>query len=500
MGDGHHLAKHDGGVAVQERNAGQTLAGLEVVHHQGLSGLEHDLSHLVSLQGVGLLHLLATGLLADLPVDLGDTAGGAAAAHEADGGVAGLDLAGDVQSLDLGGEVLDGLQGGVGLQDHDVTGAGQVVLVQTLDVHADVVARAGLVHALVVHLHGEHLAGAGVGSGMGGHEDDFLTGLDDALLDAASQHITNTLDLVGAGDGETHGGVGLALGHGDEVVQGVEEGVDVAGVALLVDHVHAVPPAHVSGLGDQVVSLPAGDGEDGHALLNEVRLPPDAGEHVLHLIADLNVALLLVAGDIGIHLVHANNELLDTEQVDQASVLASLALDLSGLVVTLLDGGGEVTVSGHHEQAHVSLSGTGNHVLNEIPVAGGVDDGVMPVVSEELLGGARNGHTTLALLLLPVHVEGEGEGLLAEGSGLFLELLQLTLGDAAELEQQAASRSGLATIDVAADDCRNIVARAESKLEHVAHTKGGCSWQLQHTQDAHRWTDGACRRWPLRLR
>ncbi len=62
-------------------------------------------------------------------------------------------------------------------------------------------------------------------------------------------------------------------------------------------------------------------------------------------------------------------------------------------------------------------------------MARSIDDGVVPFVGKELLGGAGNGHTTLALLLLPVHVEGEGEGGLAKVGGLFLELLELTLGD-----------------------------------------------------------------------
>ena len=34
----------------------------------------------------------------------------------------------------------------------------------------------------------------------------------------------------------------------------------------------------------------------------------------------------------------------------------------------------------------------------------GINDGVVPLVGEELLGGAGDGHTTCALLLLGVHV------------------------------------------------------------------------------------------------
>ena len=119
-----HLPEHDGGVAVEEGDAGEALAVLEGVHDQGLLGLEHDLRDLVGLEGVGVLHLLPAGLLADLEVDLGHAAGGAAAAHKADGGVAALELAGEVEGLDLGGEVLDELQGGVGLEDHHVGDGG----------------------------------------------------------------------------------------------------------------------------------------------------------------------------------------------------------------------------------------------------------------------------------------------------------------------------------------------------------------------------------------
>ena len=82
---------------------------------------------------------------------------------------------------------------------------------------------------------------------------------------------------------------------------------------------------------------------------------------------------LVGSGGISVHLVDSDDELLDSQQVDQAGVLAGLALHLSGLVVALLDGGGEVTVGGDHQQAHVGLGGAGNHVLDEIPVTCGAE-------------------------------------------------------------------------------------------------------------------------------
>ena len=68
----------------------------------------------------------------------------------------------------------------------------------------------------------------------------------------------------------------------------------------------------------------------------------------------------------------------------------------------------------------------------------------MPLLREELLGGARDGDSTGALLLLGVHVEGKRERGLAQGVGLGLELLELTLGDSSQLKDQATSGGRLA--------------------------------------------------------
>jgi hypothetical protein len=61
-----HLAKHDSGVAIEEGNTRQTFTVFEGVNHKRLGGLEHDLGHLIGLQTVGLLELLASSLLANL--------------------------------------------------------------------------------------------------------------------------------------------------------------------------------------------------------------------------------------------------------------------------------------------------------------------------------------------------------------------------------------------------------------------------------------------------
>merc|ERR550537_1661800 len=200
------LAKHNHAVAVHEGDTGEALAVLEGVADKRLLRLEAALGHLVRLQGVRFLHLLATGLFAHLPLQGGDAAGGTATAHEADWRIADFDLVWDVQHLNLSIELFGLAQSGVLLVHHHVTGARHVLLVQTLDVQANVVTRVGEVHTLVVHLHSEHLASAWVGAGVSGQEDHLLTRLHLTLLNTAGQHITHTLDLVDARDGHAHWG------------------------------------------------------------------------------------------------------------------------------------------------------------------------------------------------------------------------------------------------------------------------------------------------------
>merc|ERR1711939_766984 len=96
---GDDLPQHNAAVAIHEGNTGETLAILEAVAHERLLWLEAALGHLVGLEGVRVLHLLATGLLAHLPLELGNAAGGTSASHEANRRVTDLDLIGDIQNL-----------------------------------------------------------------------------------------------------------------------------------------------------------------------------------------------------------------------------------------------------------------------------------------------------------------------------------------------------------------------------------------------------------------
>merc|ERR1712224_740164 len=258
----HDLPKHHNAVAVEESDAGETLAVLERVNDKRLLRGEVHLGHLVRLERVRVLHLLAARLLADLPVHLRDAARRATAADEANRGVADLDLTRDVEDLDLRVEVVARTKRRVLLVDHHVARPRLVLLVETLDVHADVVTRARRVLALVVHLHREDLAAARVRGRVRREEADLLTRLHRALLHASGNDVTDTLDLVDTRHRQTHGRVSRAHRRAGHVVQTIVEAVDVEllNPALRLDlDVLAAPPLNVVRLLEEVVANPPGD-------------------------------------------------------------------------------------------------------------------------------------------------------------------------------------------------------------------------------------------------
>mmetsp|Transcript_122098 Transcript_122098/g.171846 ORF Transcript_122098/g.171846 Transcript_122098/m.171846 type:complete len:237 (+) Transcript_122098:808-1518(+) len=214
-------------------------------------------------------------------------------------------------------------------------------------------------------------------------------------------------------------------------------------------NVLTLPPGHVLGLLQQVVTHPAGDRHHRGVLLNEVLLPANLHQHALHLVGHLIISGLLVPCRVAVHLVHTDADLLHAEQIDQAGVLTRLALNLASLVVAFGNGRGEVSVGGHHDQGHIGLGRTGDHVLDEVAVARGVDHGVLDLGGLELPQRDVDGDAALALGLELVKDPGVLERGLAHLGGLLLELLDGTLVDATALVDQVAGGGGLAGIYVA---------------------------------------------------
>ena len=98
------------------------------------------------------------------------------------------------------------------------------------------------------------------------------------------------------------------------------------------------------------------------------------------------------------------------------------------------------------------LGGTSDHVLDEVTMSGGIDDGHVVLGGLELPESDVNGDTSLTLGLQLVQNPGILEGSLARFGGLLLELLDGPLVNASALVDQMTSGGRLAGVDVADDD------------------------------------------------
>jgi len=107
---------------------------------------------------------------------------------------------------------------------------------------------------------------------------------------------------------------------------------------------------------------------------------------------------------------------------------------------------------GNDENSAIGLGGTSDHVLDEITVTRGVNDGNLVLGSLELPESNIDGDTTLTLSLELVQNPGILEGTLSEFVGFLLELFNGTSVNTTALVDQVTGSSGLAGIDVSDDD------------------------------------------------
>ena len=397
--NGDSLSHVTDGEAAERRVVGESL------NTHGLGGNHLDDGGVTRLDELGgSLNGLA-GSAVNLLNKLGELAGDVGSVAIEDGCVTGTDLTRVVEDDDLGVEGVATL-GGVVLGVTSNVATTDLLDGDVLDVEADVVTGETLGELLVVHLDGLDLSG----DTSGGEGDDHTT-LDGTGLDTADGHRANTTDLVDILEGKTEGLVGGTAG-GVDGVNGLEEGLASGlGLGLLLPTL--VPRAVGADL-DHVVSVEAGDGDEGNVLGVVADLLDETGG----LLDDLLVTGLGPLG--GVHLVDGNDELLDTKGVGEKGVLTSLAI--------LGDTSLELTsTGGNDENGAVSLGGTSDHVLDEITVTGGVDDGDHVLGGLELPQGDIDSDTTLTLGLQLVEDPGVLEGTLAEFGGFLYDCQTLLL-------------------------------------------------------------------------
>jgi hypothetical protein len=234
-----------------------------------------------------------------------------------------------------------------------------------------------------------HLDGLDLSGDTSGGEGDDHTGLDDTGLDTTDGNRANTANLVNILEGKTERLVGRT-GRRVDGVNGLEEGLSGRlGLGLLLP---TLVPGAVGGNVDHVVAVESGDGHEGNVL----GVVADLLDEVGGLLDDLLVTVLRPLG--GVHLVDGDDQLLDTKGVSEESVLTSLTI--------LGDTSLELTSTGSDdENSAVGLGGTGDHVLDEITVTGGVNHGdiVLQHVSglKHIRSKDGKGVTNLGSLELP---------------------------------------------------------------------------------------------------
>merc|ERR1719339_631887 len=270
-------------------------------------------------------------------------------------------------------------------------------------------------------------------------ESRHTAGLDHTSLNTTHGHCSNSSDFVDILKGQPEGLVGGPAG-GDDGVEGLKQGHAV-GLTLLPLNVPALVPGHVGGSLNHVVTVPSGDWHEGNGSGVVTDLLDESG----HLLLDLLEPSLGVGGLGGVHLVDGDDELLHTQGVGQQGMLPGLSI--------LGDTGLKLSSSrGNDEDTTVSLAGSGDHVLDEVTVAGSVDDGDVVLGGLKLPESNVNGDSTLALRLQLVHDPSILEGALSRLLGLLLELLDGPLVNTSTLVDQVASGGGFARVDVANDD------------------------------------------------
>merc|ERR1712131_35737 len=413
----------------------------ESLHGHGLGGSHLDDGSITVLHALGESFQLLAGTTIALLEDLLEFAGdvsGVAVHHRR---VSVLDPSGVVKNDNLSVEVL-ALLGGVVLGVGGDIATTDFLDGDVLDVEADVVTGKSLGKRLVVHLHGFDLSGD-VGAG----EADDHTGLDDTGLDTTDGHCSDTANLVDVLEGKTKRLVGGARGR-DDSVEGIDEGETSGSVVLdglgptlllLAIAVAGRPPGHLLRLLQHVVSVPSRDGAED----NFLGVVSDLLDVALDFLTDFQETGLAVGSrGGGVHLVDTDDELLDSQGVGEESVLTGLTV--------LGDTGLELTsTGGDDEDTAIGLGGSGDHVLDEIPVARGINDGDVVVLSLELPEGNIDGDTTFTLSLQLVQNPGVLEGALAHLLGF---LLDGTLVDTTALVDQVTGGGGLAGVDVSNDD------------------------------------------------
>jgi len=351
-----------------------------------------------------------------------------------DWGVTFLDFTWVVQDDDLGVEGF-GFSGWVVFAVRADVTSSDVFDGDVLDVETDVVTWKTLWDLGVVHFDGFDFGGH-----VGWREFDDHTGFDDTGLNSADWHSSNTTNLVDVLEWESEGFVGWSDGWVDGV-QSFEQSFTGLFAAFFGFLVPAFVPWHVGGGFDHVISMPSGDWDESYGF----RVVTDFLDVVGDFLDDFFVSVLGVFWLGVVHLVDSDDELFDTEGEGQQSVFSGLSV-LGNTSFELTDTGG------NDEDGAIGLGGTGDHVLDEISVTWGVDDGDFVHVGLEFPESDIDGDTSFSFSLQLVQNPSVLERTFSHFGGFFLELFDGSLVDTTTFVDEVTGGGGFTGVDVSNDD------------------------------------------------
>src|SRR3989441_1234399 len=190
-------------------------------------------------------------------------------------------------------------------------------------------------------------------------------------------------------------------------------------------------PRHLGRRLDDVLALVRADRDEGDLVDLVADAPQEPGEFRLQFVEPR----LGERGLRRVHLVDRDDQLLDAERPREKDVFLRLRLD--------------ALCGADDEDRGVRLGRARNHVLDEVPVARGVDDREVVLVRVKALVRDVDREAALPLLLDLVHDEGELEGGLAHLLGELLQILQFVRVDVPGIVEDPADGRRLPVVDVA---------------------------------------------------
>jgi len=262
---------------------------LEDFNAHGLGGDEGNQSSITILDELGVFFLRLTSSSVNLIVDSFELASNMSSVAIQDGGVTVLDLTGVVHNDNLGVERRDFFGGVVLGIGSDITSS-DILNGDTLDVETNVVTREGFSELFVMHFDGLAFS-----NDLSGGELDGHTRSDNTSFNSTDGDCSDTTNLVDVLEGKSEGLVRRSFGGVEGIQSFNEDG--------------SLVPGGVGGSFQHVVTIETRNGDEGDGFGLVTNLLQVVGQFLL----DFSVSFFREVNGLFVHLVEANDHLLDTQ-------------------------------------------------------------------------------------------------------------------------------------------------------------------------------------------